>query len=57
MAGQRKRRKRAQARRRARARNPLVPITRRLGQGVKPSAKVYRRRPKHAKGSGNDTGS
>jgi len=40
MAGKRKRRT-------IRRRNPLVPATRKLGHGIKPSAKRYRRRPKH----------
>ncbi|MDX1575994.1 MAG: hypothetical protein R3285_07360 [Kiloniellales bacterium] len=32
-----------------RTRNPLALPTRRLGRRVKPSSKVYRRRPKHRK--------
>ena len=40
MAGKRKRKT-------IRRRNPLVPATRKLGHGIKPSAKRYRRRPKH----------
>lgn len=30
-----------------RRRNPLVPVTRKLGQRIKPSGKRYKRRPKH----------
>ncbi len=40
MAGKRKRKA-------IRRRNPLVPATRKLGHRIKPSAKRYRRRPKH----------
>jgi len=47
MAGKRKRKA-------IRRRNPLVPATRKLGHGVKPSAKRYRRRPKHPEGAGSD---
>ena len=32
-------------------RNPLVPVTRRLGHGVKPSGKIYRRKTKHSRPS------
>ncbi len=35
------------AKRVLRARNPLALPTRRLGRHVKPSSKLYRRRPKH----------
>ena len=38
------------AKRALRSRNPLALPTRRLGRQVKPSAKVYRRRPKHRDG-------
>ncbi len=41
-----------------RRRNPLVPATRKLGHGIKPSAKRYRRRPKHpGAGRSDPTGS
>jgi len=38
------------AKRVIRPRNPLALATRRLGRQVKPSAKRYRRRPKHRTG-------
>ena len=42
-----RRRKTARGRKRAlRTRNPLALPTRRLGRRVKPSAKVYRRKPR-----------
>ncbi|MEE8536110.1 MAG: hypothetical protein V3S45_08665 [Kiloniellales bacterium] len=39
-----------------RSRNPLALATRRLGRRVKPSAKVYRRRPKHPEDGPKDSG-
>jgi hypothetical protein len=47
MAGKRKRKT-------VRRRNPLVPATRKLGHRIKPSAKRYRRRPKHRESAGAD---
>ena len=49
MAGKRKRKRRV-----PRRRNPLVPAVRKLGHKVKPSAKRYRRRPKHRELGGSD---
>lgn len=47
MAGKRKRKA-------IRRRNPLVPATRKLGHRIKPSAKRYRRRPKHRESAASD---
>ncbi len=47
MAGKRKRKA-------IRRRNPLVPATRKLGHRIKPSAKRYRRRPKHRERADSD---
>jgi hypothetical protein len=38
-----------------RRRNPLVPVVRKLGHKVKPSAKRYKRRPKHTAVGGPET--
>ena len=39
-----------------RPRNPFAVVTRRLGQKVKPSAKSYKRRPKHKNPHPDDGG-
>lgn len=39
-----------------RPRNPLAVVTRKLGQKIKPSAKSYKRRPKHKNPRPDDGG-
>ena len=38
---------RRRKRKRVKPRNPHAPVARRLGLRIKPSAKLYKRRPKH----------